>query len=187
MNIKNLALASLIIIISGCSSSPSHVVIAPQVLNGSSSSYLQKEANITVSDLRTGSHVVQVLRADEATQLFSSQLSLSNIIEKTITSAFKQRGLVVNNQANNNIEIIIDSALISVQQELMKYKANNVISLRVTVENSEKTLTQTFKSKGDSNGALTADLAVLERDFNRQLAGLLTQIVDSKEIQEHIK
>jgi len=77
--------------------------------------------------------------------------------------------------------------LISVQQEMVKYQVNNELVIRVKVNNGTQTLSNTFKVRGTSEGPLNADIAVLERDFNQQLAQLLTQVISNAEIQHFIK
>ena len=98
----------------------------------------------------------------------------------------KKNGLQLQPLAANQFDVIIDNALISVQQELVKYTAHNEIQIRVIAKNGQKTLTKTFKISGNSNGPFKADIAVLERDFNQQLAKLLTQITQNQELREFI-
>jgi uncharacterized lipoprotein len=189
--IKTLAAISLLTLVSACANKPSHVVISPDltITNGTATKamYLDKRASITITDLRSAQHVVQIIREDEAAEVYSSQAPLANIIETTLTSELKKQGLDVNTQANNAIEVIIDNALISVQQEMMKYQVNNELVIRVKVNNGAQTLSKTFKVRGTSEGPLSADIAVLERDFNQQLTQLLAQVINNAEIQHFIK
>jgi len=189
--IKVLAVFSLLTLISACANKPSHVVISPDlsITNGTSNQqmYQNKQASITITDMRSAQHVVQIIRKDEAAEVYSSQAPLVQIIEKTLTAEFKKQGLSINTQANNAIEIIIDNALVSVQQEMMKYQVNNQLIIRVKVNNGAQTLSNTFKVRGTSEGPLSADIAVLERDFNQQLAQLLAQVINNAEIQHFIK
>jgi len=189
--IKVLAVFSLLTLISACANKPSHVVISPDlsITNGTSNQqmYQNKQASITITDMRSAQHVVQIIRKDEAAEVYSSQAPLVQIIEKTLTAEFKKQGLGINTQANNAIEIIIDNALVSVQQEMMKYQVNNQLIIRVKVNNGAQTLSNTFKVRGTSEGPLSADIAVLERDFNQQLAQLLAQVINNAEIQHFIK
>jgi uncharacterized lipoprotein len=167
------------------------VVIAPDlsITNSASnqSNYQNKQASLTVTDMRTAQHVVQILKKDEAADVYSSQQPLNQIIEQTLTAEFKKQGLEINAQAGNIIEIIIDNGLISVQQEMIKYKVNNELVIRVTVNNGAQTLSNTFKVRGTSEGPLKADIAVLERDFSQQLTQLLSQVITNSEIQRFIK
>ena len=189
--IKTLAVISLLTLVSACANKPSHVVISPDltITNGTvtQAKYQNQQASMTITDLRGAQHVVQIIRADEAAELYSSQAPLKQIIEKTLISEFKKQGLDINAQANNAIEVIIDSALISVQQEMMQYQVNNELVIRVKVNNGAQTLSNTFKVRGTSEGPLSADIAVLERDFNQQLTSLLTQIISNVEIRSFIK
>jgi uncharacterized lipoprotein len=189
--LKTLATTTLLILLTACANKPTHVVIAPDlsITNNPSNQteYQNKQASITVSDKRSAQHVVQILRKDEAAEIYSSQQPLSNIIKQTLISEFKKQGLAINAQAGNAIEIIIENSLISVQQEMIKYQVNNELVIHVKVNNGEQTLSNTFKVRGTSEGPLSADIAVLERDFNQQLTKLLTQIISNVEIRNFIK
>ena len=189
--LRTLAATTLLVLLSACANKPTHVVIAPDlsIINSTSTltEYQNKEASITVTDIRRAQHVVQISRKDEAAEIYSSQQPLSNIIKQTLISEFKKQGLAINTQANNAIEVIIENSLISVQQEMMKYQVNNELMIHVKVNNGEQTLSNTFKVRGTSEGPLSADIAVLERDFNQQLTKLLTQIINNVEIRNFIK
>jgi uncharacterized lipoprotein len=189
--VKTLAASTLLLLVTACANKPTHVVIAPDlsITNSASSQsdYQNKQANITVTDMRSAQHVVQILRKDEAAEIYSSQQPLKNIIQQTLTSEFKKQGLEIDAQASNAIEIIIENSLISVQQEMIKYQVNNELVILVKVNNGKQTLSNTFKVRGTSEGPLSADIAVLERDFNQQLSNLLTQIISNTEIKNFIK
>lgn len=189
--IKTLAATTLLLVLTACANKPTYVVIAPDLsINNSASSqgaYQNKQASLTVTDLRSAQHVVQVLRKDEAAEVYSSQQPLNRIIEEALTAEFKKQGLEITAQAGNIIEIIIDNGLSSVQQEMMKYQVNNELVIRVTINNGSQTLSNTFKVRGTSEGPLRADIAVLERDFSQQLTQLLSQVITNSEIQRFIK
>jgi len=189
--VKTLATTTLLVLFTACANNPTHVVIAPDlsITNSASSKnmYQNKQASIKITDMRSTQHVVQILRNDEAADVYSSQQPLNNIIEQTLTSELTKQGLTFSSQASNAIEIIIDNGLISVQQEMLKYQVNNELVIRVKVNNGTQTLSNTFKVRGTSEGPLNADIAVLERDFNQQLAKLLTQIINNVEIKSFIK
>ncbi|MFT6903047.1 MAG: putative lipoprotein [Colwellia sp.] len=189
--VKTLAVSTLLVLLTACANKPTHVVITPDlsITNSVSnqSNYQNKQASLTVTDMRTAQHVVQILKKDEAADVYSSQQPLNQIIEQTLTAEFKKQGLEINAQAGNIIEIIIDNGLISVQQEMIKYKVNNELVIRVTVNNGAKTLSNTFKLRGTSEGPLKADIAVLERDFSQQLTQLLSQVITNSEIKRFIK
>ncbi len=177
---------TLSLLLTACSTPIKNVIVNPELLATNNNAYQQKQAQISFTDLRRANHVVQVLRTNEAAELYSPQEPLVSIINSALSAGFKANGLQLQPLAANQFEIIIDNALISVQQELVKYKAHNEIQIRVIAKNGQKTLTKTFKITGNSNGPFKADIAVLERDFNQQLTKLLTQITQNKELQQFI-
>ena len=67
------------------------------------------------------------------------------------------------------------------------FKSENKLAIHFIVKNKDKRLTKTFNSKGKSNGAFKADIAVLETDFTQQLTELLTKALANTEIQEVLK
>lgn len=175
--------------LSGCASGTQQLIIAPQTTVKFANIYSQINTKLNTSDMRASTHIVQILRNDKAAELTNSATPMSIIVEKSLTDLFSQQGLAITNTDSTSkvdITVFIDAALISVQQSLMKYQANNAIVLRLQIKNSDKILTKTFNIHGKSNGPFNADLAVLERDFNQQLSDLLQQIVGDTEIQSFI-
>lgn len=171
-----------------CSNNVHHIIVSPEVMQTTSNHYQGKQANITFSDLRTISHIVQIKRPDtEVAQLYSAQNPLLPIIKTTLTAAFEKNALQVAPLASNQIDVIVEKALINVEQTLVKYQATNTLAIRVVVNNGKETLTKNFMTNGKSKGPFSADLAVLERDFNQQLSQLLLQIVENPDIKNAIK
>lgn len=177
----------LVSLITACSTIPHHVVVSPELIESSKGIYFDNQVQLRVIDQRTNKFVVQITEENKPAILLSSQKSLSQIITQSLTPVLNKQGLKINKFTNKHLEIVIDTALISVQQNLLNYKAKNTISLKATVKNGETKLTKNFTITGDSKGPLTADIAVLERDFNNQLASTLLRITNSVEVQAAIK
>jgi len=188
MNLLNhFALSFIFVILTSCASAPKYIVISPETNTKVTKVYQGQSINLRITDRRSASHIVQILKEKQAATLISSQQMLTSIIDETLRPQLKAQGLNVTSIATINFDVIIDAALINVQQELLKYRANNVITLVAKISNAEKTLTKTFTIKGKSNGPLIADTAVLSRDFNQQLATLISQLINSEEIKEFIR
>jgi uncharacterized lipoprotein len=187
LSIIKLLLLSATSLLLACSAPIKQVVVSTEINVGSSDAFQQKQVQLRFSDLRRSNHIVQILRAGEATQLYSPQQRIIDIVSAALTPALTANGLQIEPLAVNQVDVIIDNALVSVQQQMLKYSASNQMSFRVVVNNGKNTLTKTFKITGTSKGPLKADLAVLERDFNQQLTKLLSQIVQSEELQQFIQ
>jgi len=175
------------LVLFGCADGPSHLIIAPEINTPTTIQYHNKHAYFKVTDLRTAAHIIQIQQGGEAAKLMTSQELLSDVINQTLKSEFAKQGLILDQSGLNHIDIIIDTALIKVMQETMSYEAKSNISLRVKVKNNQQTLTKTFNSQSSSSGPLSADIAVLERDFNQQLTNALINILNNKEIIQFIK
>ena len=178
--------------LSSCADNPRHLILAPELNLPTVSKYNNKQAQLNVTDLRTARHVIQVLHKGKPAKLMTSEQTLSETIKEVLVMEFENQGLslkqLTNNQtAGNKVEIIIDEALINVNQATMSYDAKSNISLRIQVTNTRQTLTKTFNSRKDRSGPLTPDVAVLERDFNQQLTDALINILTSDEVIQFIK
>jgi len=187
MNFKTLFSLILTFSIVACSNQPTHIIVSPVINYAPQSVYQGQTYQLNVSDFRTNNHVLQINGSDEKAKLYSSQKNISEIVNDSLTAGFKKQGLSIDEFANNTINVFIEQAKTSVNQEMVKYDAKNELVLRVEVSAGDQTLTKLFSSKGTSNGPLTADIAVLERDLNQQLGTLLAKIMQSPEIQQFIQ
>ncbi|OUR62549.1 hypothetical protein A9Q74_04650 [Colwellia sp. 39_35_sub15_T18] len=187
MKITTTLALTFALLLSACSSTPSHLIVAPDIISTPSLHYENKQTQLEVVDMRTANHIVQILEEDEAATLMSAQIRLENTIQTTLTNQWQKQGLQVSPLATNTIKIEIEKAVISVNQQTMNYQSQTEIVLKVIVNNGQQTLTSTFKNRGNSQGPLHADIAVLERNFNQRLANLLTQILANEKINTFIK
>jgi uncharacterized lipoprotein len=187
---KNLLLITSLImtfVLSGCTSAPSHLIIAPEIMSTSVIQHTDQQASLNVVDMRTAIHVVQILREGEAATLFSAQERLEDIIKSSLNKYWQQQGLAIQTTAVNSINIAIEKAVISVTQGTLNYEVKTEIVLKVIINNGLQTLTSTFNNRGNSEGPFKADIAVLERNFNQRLANLLQQILANDKINRFLK
>jgi len=180
---KSIALALLLASIVGCSTAPTHLIVSPQVSLSPSNQLSGKEAKLSVIDMRTSTHIIQILEKKEAAVILSSEQRLEDIIEGILAKQWQQQGLTLSDSANNNVIVTIEKAVISVEQESVSYTTQSEIIIKVSIDNSKQTLTSNFKNRAHSEGALNADVAVLEREFNQHLSTLIKQILTSKDIK----
>ena len=181
-NIKKLSAIIVLLTLGACSSAPTHLIVSPEINSPQDNNYNKTQIQLDVIDMRTSNHIVQISEEDQPAIILSSQQRLDKIIKSTLTQSWQQQGLTFNNLALNKVTILIDKAIISVNQTTLSYDTQSEIVLRVSIKNNQQTLTNTFKIRSNSNGPLQADIAVLERDFNQQLTQLLSNILASKDI-----
>lgn len=169
-------------LICSCSSTPTEMVISPQVPNSSSINYQNKTAQLSIKDLRNKIHIIEIHTQDKAAQVINTRSDLNTLLHSTISRSLTQSGLTIDSSASNQLLLIIDKAEISVNQSTLQYNTTSVIQLTVKLTSHEQTLTKTFTTSSKSEGVLNADIAVLERDFNQQLSQLIQQIINDKEL-----
>lgn len=188
MNSKLLFALLIVINLSACSSKQI-LIISPdlQLQTNSTVFYQGKQANLIVNDLRVSKHVIQINKKNKAAELVNSQSALSNIIEKNLQPEYEKQGLLLNNISAQIIEVNILKALINVEQSLVKYTSSREIELQVTIKEKGNSISKKFSLKGQNNGPLKADLAVLGRDFNQGISKLLAQILNDTELQQAVK
>jgi len=175
------------IALTSCASAPKHIVISPEVIIDVTKNFQGQSIQLRLIDKRPVNHIVQISKENQPATLISSQQILAEIIDEALRPQLISQGLTITSQAENKLDVIVDTALINVQQDLLKYQVKSVIVLIAKLSNAGQTLTKTFTTKGSSNGPLTADTAVLARDFNQQLAKLLKQVINNNEIKEFIR
>lgn len=177
-------------LLAGCAAKPTHVILAPQV-NQQTPVYSGQPATFSVVDNRVGSHLVQILKQGEAATLYQPQSQLTQVLQQSLTRGWSQQGLAINNFSSTQLTLFIDEALVSVQQQSFEYQSNKRIQLRLVVETASSDKTQkvekSYTINGSGSGKLSADLAVLERDFNNMLSTVINQILADNEIQQTIK
>ncbi len=180
---KSIALVLMLTGIAGCSTAPTHLIVSPQVSLSPSNQLSGKQAQLNVIDMRTSTHIIQILEKDEAAIILSSEQRLEDIIQAILTKQWQQQGLALSDAANNKMTVTIEKAVISVAQESVSYSTQSEIIIKVSIDNTKQTLTSSFKNRAHSEGALNADIAVLEREFNQHLSTLIKQILTSNDIK----
>jgi len=180
---KSIALFSILISIVGCSAVPTHLIVSPQVNLSPSNQLLGKETQLNVVDMRTSPHIIQILEKDEPAFILSSEKRLEEIIQGVLAKQWQGQGLSITTTANNKMTVTIEKAIISVDQESVSYSTQSEIIITVSVDNTKQTLTNRFKNRAHSEGALNADIAALEAEFNQHLSSLIKQILISKDIK----
>lgn len=186
MNLKHLkviALTSLLAILTACSSAPTHLIISPEIYLQPSNQLAGKEAQLNVIDMRTSPHIIQILEEGEAAIILSSEQRIEDILQKVLKKEWQKQGLTFTESAQNKITVTVEKAVISVDQEAVSYDTQSEIIIKVSVDNGKQTLNSRFKNRAHSEGALNADIAALEREFNQHLNALIKQMILSKDIK----
>ena len=182
---KGIAMVALAFVVTACASSaPTHLTVSPTLnLPQSKTNLYNNEAQLEVIDMRIAKFIVSISKEDEAATVLSPYKNLEVTTQEKLQQAWQSQGLIINQNAKNAITVTITGATVAVKQSTMSYVADSKILMTVKISKGNKVLTSKFKNTGSSDGALSVDIAVLERDFNYNYASVLEQIIKSKDIQ----
>ncbi|NMP17890.1 YajG family lipoprotein [Thalassotalea sp. Y01] len=184
-NIIAVALSALCLV--ACAQDPNTISLNPKVNAHANKVYDDLNAKISVYDLRSTAHIVEVLSADRPSTLISSADSLKDVLNSEFSDQLALQGLKLNNGSDLQVQFQVERARTYVNQDVLDYRANTIIKLRVKVENPAQTLSKTFTLRATTRGALSADIDELQKDFNVQLAKLIIQVVEDEQLQQFIK
>jgi uncharacterized lipoprotein len=181
--IKPVILTFLVVNIFACSHPlPTHLIVDPKVSVSPSNQLAYKKAQLSVIDMRTSPHIIQIIEEDKAAVILSSLERIEDISQRILTSQWQKQGLSFNSLALNKMTVIIEKAIVSVEQKNVSYSAQTEIIVNVKIDNGKQTLTTTFKNRGYNEGSLDADITVLEHNFNQQLSTVLKEVLTSNDI-----
>ena len=148
--------------------------------------YKDLSVKISVNDLRSTAHIVELLSADEPSTLIGTTSSLKDVLVTKFSSEMTSQGINVADNSALQVEFNVERARTYVNQDVLDYRANTIIKLKVKVENPAQTLSKTFTLRATTRGALTANIKELQRDFNIQLAKLILQVLEDQQLQNFI-
>ncbi|KGJ90229.1 YajG family lipoprotein [Thalassotalea sp. ND16A] len=187
MNFKFISVVLTILSLMACTSEPTAIRLNPSIIKQSNKVYQDLSANISVSDLRSTYHIVEVLSADEPSTLIGSTSTLSDVLNQQFSNELASQGLTVAEISELALKFNVLRARTFVNQDVLDYRANTIIKLKVKVENPTQTLSKTFTLRATTRGALTANIDELQRDFNLQLSKLIVQVLEDQQLQNFIK
>lgn len=190
MKIKNIYLilmALSIVTLLGCTTLPKQLIISLEPLQLSPFSYHNKTAQLTVKDMRNHNYLVRISDVDEPEKRLSSQTSLVSLINQELSQALQQQSLTLNTTSSNKITVIIEQAVVNVEQESFKHKTNSAFLIKLIVNNGQQTLNKSFPLTTESSAPLSVDIAVIERDFRQNISTLLSQLINDSKLHTFIQ
>jgi len=181
-----LILFSILTICTACSSTPpTHFIINTAPVVAANSPFVQT-INIDVTDKRTRQAILQQDSNGKKNYL-SAQLPTVSFIKAGLTASFQQsNSLGINVVDNPQISVNIEKMAIKLEQSTLSYETKSLVILAVTINHGTKTLNKTFKRQGTSHGPLTADIAVLEQEFNQLLSQLFNDVTQDQQVIKYL-
>ncbi|MEW6998170.1 YajG family lipoprotein [Colwelliaceae bacterium BS250] len=184
---KAIAVILSVLLVSACANEPTAITLNPKLTINKQVVYQQLTAKLSVTDIRASNHIVEVLSNNKKSKLIGTTTSLKHVLDHQFSQELGFQGLAIIDSGDIKLNFSVERARTYVNQDVLDYRANTIIKLKVKVENPAQTLSKTFTLRATSRGPLTADIDELQQDFNIQLAKLITQVIEDEQLQNFIK
>jgi uncharacterized lipoprotein YajG len=183
--LKKLLFVCLAMGLTACAGNPSMVLSpapdTPTVSLGSHEMFA-----LSTLDMRTHQYVVAIRKKEDANQLIHSNRPVERAVRIALENSWRNMGITLSRHGTNKIKVSVLDALTEVEQSLLDYNAETVISLEVKIDVGTRQVSKVFNGKATETGPLKPDITNLERNFNRLLSRILSDILADPLLQEYL-
>ena len=177
IKIPKVATLLLALILSGCQSTPTSVVLNPQLDASPSGAAVQ----LQVRDQRAHNYIMRVNSSEDSAEFATADPSLASLISTALGERW-----VISETADAKLEVIIRDALLVIKQGSLRHDTEHTLSLQTKLTTPSTDFEKTFSGNRTSNGPLRADRARVSRDFEGLLATVLSEIANDEALNRHI-
>lgn len=181
-----LIILSFTLLLGACAKPPTSIVLAPNFVPAIQPQISRGVVDLQIIDQRNYRHVLQLSGKGAETNLINASQQPKLLVSEALTQQLKQQGYSFSPTAKHMMTVNIEQMLISLSQHSFKYTSKSNIVLSVQITNGTATLNKKFTATGQSHGPLTADIAVLERQFNQQLSNLVVEIAQDPQVTQYL-
>lgn len=182
IKIPKVATLLLALILSGCQSTPTSVVLNPQLDASPSGAAVQ----LQVRDQRAHNYIMRVNSSEDSAEFATADPSLASLI----STALGERWVVsetASESADVELEVIIRDALFVIKQGSLRHDTEHTLSLQTKLSTPTTDFEKTFNGSRTSNGPLRADRLRVSQEFSELLATVLSEIANDEALNRHIQ
>lgn len=177
IKIPKVATLLLALILSGCQSTPTSVVLNPQLDASPSGAAVQ----LQVRDQRAHNYIMRVNSSEDSAEFATADPSLASLISTALGERW-----VISETADAKLEVIIRDALLVIKQGSLRHDTEHTLSLQTKLTTPSTDFEKTFSGNRTSNGPLRADRVRVSREFEELLATVLSEIANDEALNRHI-
>ena len=177
IKIPKVATLLLALILSGCQSTPTSVVLNPQLDASPSGAAVQ----LQVRDQRAHNYIMRVNSSEDSAEFATADPSLASLISTALGERW-----VISETADAKLEVIIRDALLVIKQGSLRHDTEHTLSLQTKLTTPSTDFKKTFSGNRTSNGPLRADRVRVSREFDELLATVLSEIANDEALNRHI-
>lgn len=177
IKIPKVATLLLALILSGCQSTPTSLVLNPQLDASPSGAAVQ----LQVRDQRAHNYIMRVNSSEDSAEFATADPSLASLISTALGERW-----VISETADAKLEVIIRDALLVIKQGSLRHDTEHTLSLQTKLTTPSTDFKKTFSGNRTSNGPLRADRVRVSREFEELLATVLSEIANDEALNRHI-
>lgn len=177
IKIPKVATLLLALILSGCQSTPTSVVLNPQLDASPSGAAVQ----LQVRDQRAHNYIMRVNSSEDSAEFATADPRLASLISTALGERW-----VISETADAKLEVIIRDALLVIKQGSLRHDTEHTLSLQTKLTTPSTDFEKTFSGNRTSNGPLRADRVRVSREFEELLATVLSEIANDEALNRHI-
>jgi len=183
-----LMMVSLLTLIS-CSSTPAYTDLMPalSIEKGAYTYSNQQPWKISSQDERVARHVIEVVDGDNVAQLVNEQQSLRLLVQDSLTQAWVDNQLKVDQNSDYKLDIKLVKVLATVTEASVSYDVSSQMMIKVALTHNGKAFIKLFRSNKQWNSAFSTNISNITERLNKQLSFLLIQIVEDQELNSQMQ
>jgi len=186
---KLVAMLPLLFTLASCASLPTDININPE-LDLEKNAYTFNKSDtwqIGSQDLRVARHLIEIVDGDNVAQLINEQHSLRLLVEKSLTQAWINNKLKVNQSSEHRVNIKLVKALATVTESTLSYDVDSQMVIKVELSYQGKNFVKLFRSNKQWDAAFSTSAAGVTEQLNVQISQLLNQIIQDPELNSKLQ
>ena len=147
----------------------------------------QQPWKISSQDERVARHVIEVVDGDNVAQLVNEQQSLRLLVQDSLTQAWVDNQLKVDQNSDYKLDIKLVKVLATVTEASVSYDVSSQMMIKVALTHNGKAFIKLFRSNKQWNSAFSTNISNITERLNKQLSFLLIQIVEDQELNSQMQ
>jgi len=186
---KSLVILISLLTLMSCTSIPTHTNIEPTI-NLTNSTYTFTNTHlwkIKSQDQRIEHHVIEIVDGDNVAQLINEQQSLRLLVEKSLSSAWANNKLKIDQTSDYQVDIQLVKALATVTESTFSYDVTSEMKIKVVLTHQGNVFVKLFRSGKQWDAAFSTKTEAITKQLDQQLSQLLEQIINDQELNSQLQ
>ncbi|MEL0629483.1 YajG family lipoprotein [Psychromonas aquatilis] len=172
----------------GCATAPTSTQIQPTITTDNSTiTFSNRPWSISSQDERIERHLIEIENGDDMAQLINEKQSLRLAIEKSLTTAWLNNKLNIEQMSNDRLEIKLVKSLATVTESTFGYEVSSEMQIKIKLSHQGNSFTKLFTESKQWDKGFSVNIEDITEHLDSQLSSLLTRIVEDQELNNELQ